>query len=45
MKVHNPEFVKKILASHQSMLEGKTTRININDIWNKDYQKKNSSKK
>ena len=45
MKLYNPEFVKKILASHQSRLEGKTTRININELWNKDFQKKNSSKK
>lgn len=30
---YNPEFVAKILESKKSRLEGKTTRINIDDIW------------
>jgi hypothetical protein len=45
MKAYNPDFIKIILESKKSMLSGKRTRINIDEIWTKDYQKENSSKK
>ena len=32
MKPYNPEFVKKILESHQSVIVRKTTRINISEL-------------
>ncbi len=30
---YNPKFVAKILESKKSRLEGKTTRINVDDLW------------
>lgn len=33
VSTYNPEFVAKILESKKSRLEGKTTRINVDDLW------------
>lgn len=30
---YNPEFVAKILESKKSRSEGKSTRVNIDDLW------------
>ena len=32
VSTYNPEFVAKILESKKSRLEGKTTRINVDDL-------------
>lgn len=45
MRLYNPEFVKMILDSHKSMMKGKRTRINVEELWIKDYQKKEGSTK
>jgi ribosomal protein S5 len=31
--VYNPEFVEKIEKSRKQAAEGKTTKINLDDIW------------
>jgi hypothetical protein len=30
---YNPEFVAKILEGKKDRLDGKTTRVNIDDLW------------